>query len=154
MRASRTPRPKLPLWTGKVISRAEMPPPKEVALHIQVADVLRVALSRDWFWFHCPNGELRDDRTAAKLKAMGVQPGVPDLSLISPAGLYHGLELKRKGEPLSDDQDAFHAFAKARGWPIATADTFEAAVATLTAWGALRTTMKTVLATLTGARHV
>lgn len=48
--------------------------------------------------FHIPNGGKRDAVTAAKLKAEGVKPGVPDLFLPVPRGKYHGLfiELKRQ----------------------------------------------------------
>jgi len=53
--------------------------PKEVSLHIALVSFLRLALRADVLFFHVPNGERRDPRTAAKLKAMGVLPGVADL---------------------------------------------------------------------------
>jgi len=62
-------------------------------------------------WTHFPAGELRDKRTAAKFKAMGLQPGWPDFLLVAPAsvdrpgGLVHMLELKRRGEELNDAQE-------------------------------------------------
>lgn len=48
--------------------------------------------------FHIPNGGYRPIMTAAKLKAQGVKPGVPDLCLPVARGGYHGLwiELKRR----------------------------------------------------------
>jgi hypothetical protein len=52
--------------------------------------------------FHVPNGEARDPRTAAKLKWLGVRPGVPDLLLPMPRGPYAGLALemkRRRGGP-------------------------------------------------------
>lgn len=47
---------------------------------------------------HIPNGGLRSKATAAKLKAMGVKPGVPDMCLPVPRNGCHGLyiELKRR----------------------------------------------------------
>lgn len=47
---------------------------------------------------HIPNGGTRNKAEAARLKAEGVKPGVPDLCLPVPRGQYHGLyiELKRK----------------------------------------------------------
>ena len=44
-----------------------------------------------------PNGGKRLKSEAARLQAMGVKPGVPDLCLPVPRGKYHGLyiELKR-----------------------------------------------------------
>jgi len=60
--------------------------------------------------FAVPNGELRDKRAAAKLKAMGVLPGVADLIFLWATGttvrvLF--LELKAKGRGLSDAQRWF-----------------------------------------------
>ena len=57
-----------------------------------------------------PNGGFRNKVTAARLKAEGVCPGVPDLCLPVPRGGFYGLyiELKRrKGGKLSDDQAAW-----------------------------------------------
>src|SRR5699024_10256580 len=51
-------------------------------------------------WLHAvPNGGARNIVVARKLKAEGVQRGVPDLCLPVPRGPYHGLyiELKRAG---------------------------------------------------------
>jgi hypothetical protein len=46
-----------------------------------------------------PNGGPRDGATAAKLKAEGVKPGVPDAFLPLPRGMWAGLyvEMKRPG---------------------------------------------------------
>jgi hypothetical protein len=137
LRLGSKPRPRLPLWTGKLLSREEIPPQKEYQLQIQIVDLLRLAVLPGWEWAHIPNGELRDKRTAARLQAMGVKPGWPDLIFLSPMGAFHGLELKRRGKTLSDEQKAFHARARARGWPIQTADTFDGALAVLRAWGAI-----------------
>ena len=52
--------------------------------------------------FHVPNGGSRDKREAARLKAQGVKPGVPDLFLPVARNGYHGLwiELKAgRGKP-------------------------------------------------------
>ena len=56
--------------------------------------------------FHVPNGGRRDKREAARLKAQGVKPGVPDLFLPVPRGGYHGLwiELKAAGGRPSANQ--------------------------------------------------
>lgn len=57
-----------------------------------------------------PNGGKRDIRTAAMLKAEGVKPGVPDICLPVPRGIFHGLyiELKRrKGGTVSKEQQAW-----------------------------------------------
>lgn len=63
-----------------------------------------------WFWnqyphlrrlmFHIPNGGKRTKYEAARFKAMGVVPGIPDLFLAIPKGGYHGMfiEMKRPGD--------------------------------------------------------
>lgn len=84
-----------------------------------VADFLRVAWPTDLPWWHTPNGgarvqvERRDRTTgktyrfspeAAKLKAMGVRAGVPDLTFILPNGRAAFIELKVGTNDLSDEQ--------------------------------------------------
>lgn len=57
--------------------------------------------------YHTPNGGSRVRAEAARLKAQGVKPGVPDLCLPVARGGYHGMyiELKRiNGGRLSKDQ--------------------------------------------------
>ena len=56
--------------------------------------------------YHSPNGGKRNGREAAKFKAMGVVPGIPDIIVDHPNGGYHGLriELKAKGGRLQDSQ--------------------------------------------------
>ena len=54
-----------------------------------------------------PNGGKRDKVTAARLKAEGVKPGVPDVCLPVPRGDTHGLYIemkRRKGGSVSADQ--------------------------------------------------
>lgn len=48
--------------------------------------------------YHTPNGGSRNLAEGAKLKRMGVKPGVPDLFLPYPAGGYCGLWLEMKTE--------------------------------------------------------
>ena len=59
------------------------------------------------YLFHIPNGGKRTKSEAARFKAEGVKPGVPDLFLPVARGPYHGLfvELKRqKGGTISPAQ--------------------------------------------------
>jgi hypothetical protein len=58
------------------------PEPKELQLHIALAERLRWQVRPGVIWMHIPNGELREDALGAKLKAMGVRPGVADLMFI------------------------------------------------------------------------
>jgi hypothetical protein len=56
-----------------------------------------------------PNGDWRGWKTASKLKAEGVLPGVPDLFLPVPRGHWHGfyIELKSAKGAVSKEQWGF-----------------------------------------------
>jgi hypothetical protein len=68
---------------------------------------------------------------------MGTQPGWPDFLLIAPAignypaGLIHALELKRRGETMSEEQEAFAAWCTEKGVPHACVDDLREALAVL-----------------------
>lgn len=109
----------------------------ELRLHIDAAEVLRRFCRPDWVWFHVPNGEVRDRRAAAKLKAMGVRPGVADLLLIGPDGALRCLEFKAHGGRLSDHQETFRSFCIARGVPFVVAFTIDEALVAFKTWGCL-----------------
>jgi hypothetical protein len=112
--------------------------PKESLLQCAVADLLRRHVLPDWQWSHFPAGEWRGVVTGARLKRFGLQRGWPDFILLSPDGRFHGLELKRAGESLTDDQEAFQLWAIRHAVTYSVAFNSEQAFAVLTAWGALR----------------
>lgn len=116
----------------------EARPERELSHHIAVADVLRRFARDDVIWFHPANGERRDKRTAAKLRAMGVQPGAPDFVIVI-AGKVHLLEMKRPGgkRPRGAQRD-FLFRAVAAGCETAVAFGIDAALDRLNLWGALR----------------
>jgi hypothetical protein len=94
--------------------------PSELQIQISLVARLKLELRSDVVMFHCPNGEWRDKRTAAKLKAMGVLPGVADLIFIwnysrdsRPLVLF--LELKSSGKKPTDTQFLFETRVKACG---------------------------------------
>lgn len=122
--------------------KAAVPRPLELQLHMTVADLLRRFARPDWRWSHFPSGELRDVRTGAKLRAMGLARGWPDFVLIDPSGRLHALELKRQGETLTDDQEAFQEWAIAHGVPHSVSRSVDEALTVLDAWGALRIKIK------------
>jgi hypothetical protein len=68
----------------------------EEALHRTVVQFLKLAMPEGVFWYHCPNGEYRSKRTAGRLKAMGVVPGIPDICLIHQGRALY-IELKAPG---------------------------------------------------------
>jgi hypothetical protein len=120
--------------------RVRKPPPApEFALQCMVADILNRWITPGWRFSHFPAGELRNKVTAARLKRMGLARGWADLILLSPAALAHFLELKRRGETLSDDQEDFESYCLAHGYPHAWTDSFDGALFVLKRWGALRT---------------
>lgn len=117
---------------------AKFPAPKELSLHLTVAKLLKDHCLPDWFFFHPPNGEHRDIRTAAKLKAMAVRRGVADFLLIAPDGSLRCLELKRVAKKLTLDQEIFRLFCVKRGIPYAVATTVDEVLTAFGAWGCLR----------------
>jgi hypothetical protein len=81
---------------------------------------------------------------AAKLKVMGVQKGWPDFLFFAPAGdntpagLMHALELERRGEEMTEEQEAFAGWCKEQGIPFACTVVLGEALAILSSWGVLR----------------
>lgn len=67
---------------------------------------------------HCPNGGRRTQREAARLKTMGVLPGVPDCFLPLKSEEYVGLyvELKKAGGCPSKEQKAYMNAATKEGY--------------------------------------
>jgi hypothetical protein len=122
--------------------KVRAPSPLEWQTQASVADTLDRWLLRDWRFTHIASGELRDKGTAAKLKRMGVRAGWPDFVLLGPPGL-HCLEMKRKGERLSEDQQLFEAFCIGIGVPYRYADTFDGALAILKEWRCLKVNVRT-----------
>lgn len=129
--------------------------PLEYRMQISLVQLLRLTCRDDVEFYHCANGELRDIRTAAKLKAMGVRPGVADLfftwaELVSVVGepslqkvsrnLY--LELKRRGGNLSPAQVQFRDSVTAKGSYYEVADSIDEAVEILKRYGVLKKTIK------------
>ena len=137
--------------------RAARVVPKELELHMPVAKLLREHCNKDWIWTHFPSGELRgvctgkdyatgratymrDIRTATKLKQMGLQRGWPDFLLFSPydSRQIHGLELKRLGAELTDEQEEFGAWLTDHYGKYAVCWTMDQVLWTFERWGCLR----------------
>lgn len=82
------------------------------------------------YMFAIPNGGSRHLLEAVNLKRQGVKPGVPDICLPVPRGVYAGMyiELKRiAGGRLSGDQDKWLARLRSLGYYAVRCDGFEAA---------------------------
>jgi hypothetical protein len=141
----------LHLFKGKRQRGVKPPAPKEFASHVVIADMLRRWCVPGWIWTHFPAGEDRGHVTvmrkgkpvtfspaASRLKRMGLRPGFPDFLFFSKTRACAFLELKRKGETTSDDQDEVIAFMRDAGHAVLTTDSVPHAVTFLKAIGVLR----------------
>ena len=126
--------------------RTLVQPQKEAAFHIQLVSMLRWCLRPDVLFRHVPNGEHRDLRTAAKLKAMGVLPGSADLEFHwceldalerKTRRLLH-LELKVGNRQRTDSQIAFALAVRLLGDEYHVARSIDEAIAILGEHGLLR----------------
>ena len=122
------------------LRRVRVPVPKEIKLHVPVAELLRDHCLPDWKWTHI-NRTARDGRQGKILKTMGVVPGWPDFILVSPHGSMRCLELKRLGEEPNDAQKQFRLWCIAHGVPHVVAWTMDQVLSALDSWGCLRITI-------------
>ena len=76
-----------------------------------------------------PNGGHRHIATAVKLKAEGVQPGLPDVFGFVRRGDVPGfaIEFKKLGERLKKEQIAWTRYLLEQGWAVTVAFSFEEA---------------------------
>ena len=107
----------------------------ELTIQIALVARLRHELRGDVVMFHVPNGEWRDKRSAAKLKAMGLRPGVADLVFDAGGSNILYLELKVPGGRLSEVQRQFKAHAEAIGRHYAVAHSVNEALSILSGHG-------------------
>ncbi len=102
--------------------------------HLHLAAVAYLRLCPGLRWRHIPNGERRDKRTAAKLKAMGVEAGAADFHLTLPGGQTGWVELKALGRQ-SAAQKAFQAAETGTGARYAIVRSLDDLEWTLRDWG-------------------
>lgn len=83
-----------------------------------------------------PNGGHRHPAVAAKLKAEGVRPGIPDIHVDVPRGQFHGLRLELKVKPNkpTPDQEKVLAFLNSQGYRALVVFDYGAAVAAIDAY--------------------
>ncbi len=116
------------------MTAARLPGPREDVVQAAILQWLRLVLP-DADVTHVPNGGLRGKREAAKLKWLGVVPGVPDLVVILPEGRTVWLEVKRTGTYPTPEQRALHARWRGLGHTVAVVRSVEDARAALDAAG-------------------
>jgi hypothetical protein len=89
------------------------------------------------FAFHPANGGYRRPVEAARLKGLGVRPGVPDLIAIH-RGQVYAIELKREGGRVTDGQIQAIEDIRAAGGHAQVCYGLDCALAVLEHWGLLR----------------
>lgn len=117
---------------------ASLPPSSELAIHCAIVDMMRKVKRPGIEFFHCPNGENRDAKTGAKLKRMGVLPGVSDLIIMDGRGCFFAMEVKKPGEHATMAQQHFLSAFRATGGKTAIVDSVREAEAVLTNWNLTR----------------
>lgn len=147
--------PPLAMSEGRNVrqSKTTLPAPLEIKLHMTVAKILRDHLFDYWRFTHIPAGEVRDKRTAAKLKAMGTMPHWPDFQLVDPNGVIHFLELKRIGEKLSEGQKNFQSWCVENHIPHVVAWTLDEVLMAFVRWHCLRIKIPTCVFILDGSEQ-
>ncbi|GGD30983.1 VRR-NUC domain-containing protein [Aureimonas glaciei] len=106
---------------------------REDAIHAGIVQYIRLCHPDCLVW-HTPNGGRRDKREAAKLKWLGVLPGVPDLIIMRPMGLVYFMEVKGPKGVLSADQNAFRNHCERHAVPWALVHSIDEAREALKRW--------------------
>lgn len=107
----------------------------ERAIHVAVADLLARNARAGVVWWHTPNGGSRNRIEAARMKALGVKAGVPDLLLLID-GTLHALELKAAKGRVSAEQTAMLSSLSAAGAIVGVARSVSDSVEILKKWNA------------------
>jgi len=134
----------LGLFKGRRQRGVAPPTPTENKLHEALVYLIDKwpAPGSTWEWTHIASGEKRDIVTAMRLKRMGVKRGWPDFIFVERARKQvFFLELKRKGEWLSEDQERISAHLMESGCGYLCTDSFDTAVGALKDMGVLRATV-------------
>lgn len=78
----------------------------------------------DAILFHVPNGGKRNAIEAAKFKAMGTRPGVPDLICFH-KGQTFAIEMKYGKGKLTENQKRFHKYMEGHSIEVYTISSFD-----------------------------
>ena len=108
----------------------------EELIHRAVVQHLRLRADPRVIWYHVTNAP-RSAASGARLKAMGMLAGVPDLAFVLADGRPAFLELKVGKNKMSPGQTEFALRCEAIGVPCACAWGIDQALSILEAWGVL-----------------
>lgn len=110
----------------------------EDEIHVRIVGELATA---GVAFFHVANERRTSQREGAKLKRMGVSPGVPDIVIVTPppCGGYvaAALELKREGGRPTKEQLHWLGVMRSAEWATAVVYGLDDARRQLTEWGYL-----------------
>jgi hypothetical protein len=106
----------------------------EDALHKAILKYLRTVLPHGWLVMHVPNGGSRNPIEGAKMKALGVMAGWPDISIYGP-GMCCFMEVKTQRGRLSNSQHAVIDRLADMGHPVAVVRSIDDARTMVKEWG-------------------
>lgn len=109
----------------------------EEQLHMAIWQHIKLLAPKNVVAFHPANGGARSKRTAGRLKAMGVVPGIPDLVFVLADGRAAFMEIKTPDGRLSAEQKAFQSKCSDMGVEHAVIYNVDQALSILKAWGVL-----------------
>lgn len=109
----------------------------EEQLHRAIWQHIKLRAPKNVIAYHPANGGSRSKRTAGRLKAMGVVPGIPDLAFVLADGRAAFMEIKKPGGRIAPEQKAFAAKCLAMNVPHALVADIDSALAALIMWGIL-----------------
>lgn len=110
---------------------------KEDAIQKAIVTLLGTRVRRDIIWHSIPNEAKRSKVEGARLKALGMLPGVADMLFVI-GGRAHYLEFKTPIGRQTENQKAFQLCCEAAGVPYELVRSIDQAMAVLARWGVLR----------------
>lgn len=122
----------------RVRARKRLNIPTEEQEQIALFQWMDICLTPEAIYWHTPNGGNRSAREAARFKAAGVVPGIPDIFILHRGQLY-AIELKRlKGGRTSKVQFQIITRLKMAGAVVRVCHGRDDAIQTITQWGLVR----------------
>jgi hypothetical protein len=123
-------------WDDGITSKPQRSS-EEAKLQMALWQHIKLLKPKNVIAYSVPNGEHRSKRTGAKLKAMGVVPGISDMAFVLSDGRAAFIELKAIGGRLSPAQKAFQEQCAAMEVEHAVVSDLDTGLRILRAWGVL-----------------